>query len=154
MALLEAAIEGLKSAADHYVKDLQVMSDEEVLQSVGGSARKPVDFSFEVGLINLRIAARLRGEEPPPTPDGEWWEAPAELRTKVAITEYLKTSCETLAIAASKLSDDEIEKPIGAPGHEQPALMMINFAAMHTMYHDAQLNFIQSLKGDLEVHWS
>jgi len=154
MALLPSAIASMKGSADHYLQDLEVMTDQDVMESFGGAARKPVDFSYELGLINLRIAARIRGDEPPPFPDGDGWAvAPEELRSKAAITEYMKSSFDTLLDASSKLSEEDTEKLVGNPGHEQPILALIHFASLHTMYHDAQLNFIQTLKGDLEMHW-
>ena len=30
---------------------------------------------------------------------------------------------------------------------------LVNFSLMHTMYHAAQLNFIQSMSGDMKMHW-
>jgi hypothetical protein len=30
----------------------------------------------------------------------------------------------------------------------------MHFASMHTMYHGGQLNLVQAMAGDLEVHWS
>jgi len=29
----------------------------------------------------------------------------------------------------------------------------VYFIGMHNMYHDAQLNYVQELNGDLEMHW-
>jgi hypothetical protein len=36
---------------------------------------------------------------------------------------------------------------------ERPAYALVFFVSMHTMYHDAQLNFIQCLAGDGQMHW-
>jgi len=153
MTLLDRAIASLQSAARNYEKDLAAMTDEQLMQSAGGAARKPVDFTFETALINRRIAARIRGEEPEPEPEGEWWEAPEELRNRAAITEYMRASCQAILDAASGLSEEEAEKPIGESGSERPPISFIHFAALHTMYHCAQLNFIQTLSGDLSMHW-
>jgi hypothetical protein len=151
---MENAIKGMTQAAEFYAKDLASMSDEQILGAAGGAARKPVDFTYEVALINRRIAARLRGVEPPPTPEGDaFWTAPPELNSKTAISQYMASACQELIDAAKALPDSEWDKPVGAPGREEPAYAMVNFASMHAMYHDAQLNFIQSLCGDVAMHW-
>ena len=130
------------------------MTEEQILGSAGGDARKPVDFTYEVALINRRIAARLKSEEPPAMPQGEAWiVAPEELQSKAAIIEYMTASSNELLEAAKALPESDAAKMIGAPGKEEPAYTFVSFATMHTMYHDAQLNFIQSLAGDLKVHW-
>ena len=58
MEILKAAIESLETCANFYVKDLEAMSEEQILGTDGGAARKPVDFTYEVAYNNVRIAAR------------------------------------------------------------------------------------------------
>lgn len=154
MGPMESAVKSIEHAAKHYMQDLDAMSEDQIMQSAGGSARKAVDFTFEVALINRRLAARLRGAEPPAQPDGDdWWTAPEELQSKVAITDYMRAAMDDLLDAAKSIPESEGGKLVGSPGHERPAFALAEFASMHTMYHDAQLNFIQSLSGDLAMHW-
>jgi hypothetical protein len=151
---MEIAVQSLERAVKSYVQDLEILSDSQVMNSAGGSARSPVDFTYEVALINLRIAARLSGQEPPAAPEGDdWWIAPDDIRSKAGITKYFQDSGAALASAAKAMPEADIAKLTGAPGSERPAYALVNFAALHTMYHDAQLNFIQSLAGDLKTHW-
>jgi hypothetical protein len=152
---MESAVKGIEHAVKNYNQDLEALTEEQILGCAGGAARKPVDFTYEVALINLRIAARLNGLEPPPAPEGdEWWVAPDELRSKSAISEYMRSASLELIEAAKAIPEEEGSKLVGPPGSERPAFALTNFASMHTMYHDAQLNFIQSLHGDLDMHWS
>jgi len=154
MGPMDAALKAMESAASFYSKDLEALPEEQILNSAGGSARKPVDFTYEVGLINRQVAARLRGDEPPASPEGDdWWVAPEELRSKAAIAAYIAEGCQEIIAAACALPAEEIGKMIGSPGRERPAYALVQFASMHTMYHDAQLNFIQSLSGDSKMHW-
>jgi hypothetical protein len=151
---MSRAARSIESAARHYLEDLEAMSDAQIMEPAAGKARKAVDFTYEVALINRRLAARILGTQPDPEPEGdEWWVAPENLQSKTAITEYMKSACEELVAAAKTIPDEDFERPVGAPGEEQPAFALVNFAALHTMYHDAQLNFIQELDGDLSMHW-
>jgi hypothetical protein len=124
------------------------------LRSAGGSTRKPVDFTYEVAFLNRQIAARLRGEEPQPSPEGdEWMVAPEELQSKSAIADYLRAGCEEVIAAAKAIPEQDEGKLVGRPGTERPAYALVFFTSMHTMYHDAQLNYIQCLAGDSTMHW-
>jgi hypothetical protein len=154
---MECAISSIEHAITHYMQDLEAMSEEQIVGCAGGAARKPVDFTYEVAIVNKRIAARLRGTTPPQEPleteGSDWWVAPSELQSKEAITAYMRQANEDLLSAAKAIPEEEGDKLVGAPGAERPAFAMAQFAALHTMYHDAQLNFIQTLAGDLNVHW-
>ena len=154
MGPMEAAAAGMESAAKNYLGDLEAMSEAQILESAGGTARSAVDFTFETAIINKRIAARLNGVEPPAMPEGEGWTvAPEELRSKSAIAEYMKSACDELIAVAKTKSEEDGAQLMPLFGGEKPTFYAVNFAAMHTMYHCAQLNFIQSLAGDMEVHW-
>ena len=151
---MDAAIKGMENAAKFYANDLEALTEEQILTSPGGTARKAIDFTYEVAFLNHQFAARLCGEEPIPSPDGDdWMTAPTELQTKEAIAAYLADGCAKVISAAQAIPEAEIGKMVGTPGRERPAYALVNFAAMHTMYHDAQLNYIQSLSGDDKMHW-
>jgi len=155
MGPMESAVKSIKHATSHYLQDLDAMSEDQILNSAGGAARCPVDFTYETALVNRRLAARLSETEPPVMPDGDpWLVAPEELRSKAAITAFMKESCEVLLSAAQSIPESESGKLVGSPGREEPAFALAEFASLHIMYHDAQLNFIQALNGDLAVHWS
>ena len=154
MSPMENAIAAVEQTTAFYIKDLEVRTDEQLMQSAGGTARKAIDFSYEVGEVLLAFVARLKGLEPTPSPSGDDWAvAPEELKSKTAIIEYITTAANELVATAKAIPADEIDKLVGAPGRQRPAWALVQFGATHTMYHDAQLNFIQSLNGDIKMHW-
>jgi hypothetical protein len=150
---MEYAVKAMESAARNYRKDLEAMTEEQVVGSVGGGARRVVDFTYEVALLNRDAAARIMGIEQPVTPEGEeWWVAPAELQSKQAIYDFMVECCSEL-IDAAKANIETWDKNIGLEGKIRPAYDLVNFSMMHTMYHCAQLNYIQSLASDMKMHW-
>ncbi len=154
MGPMQAATESIETATNFYTRDLDALTEEQILGCAGGVARKAVDFTYEVALINIRIASRLRGVEPPAWPATEGFvSAPDELLSKAAILEYFAASTAEILTAAKAIPEEEAGKLVGPEGKQDPAFKMASFAAMHTMYHDAQLNFIQSLAGDGGMHW-
>ncbi len=49
-----------------FAKDLELLSEEQVMNSPGGAARRPIDYVHEVTVVNRGIACQLRGEDPNP----------------------------------------------------------------------------------------
>lgn len=155
MGPMQSAISGIEQSTGFYARDLEALTEEQILSCAGGVSRKPVDFTYEVALVNKRIAARFRGIEPPVWPQSEGFVcAPDELLSKAAICEYMANATAELLDAARSLSEEDGAKLIGPEDRQEPAYAMAYFTVMHTMYHDAQLNFVQSLAGDGAMHWS
>jgi hypothetical protein len=154
MGPLAFAIQGFENATTNYVKDLEALTDDQILQSAGGSARPAVDFTYEVAIINARVGARIAGVEPPEFPSAEGWvNAPDEYRTKAAIIEFFQSTNASVLEAAKALTEEDGNRLIPFYTGDRPIYSVLGFVTMHTAYHDAQLNFIQSLAGDLSMHW-
>ena len=60
---------------------------------------------------------------------------------------------EALA-AALTTAGDRLGETVQAPWGEQLSLYQLSqVAANHILYHDGQLNYLQALKGDGDMHW-
>ena len=79
--------------------------------------------------------------------------APAELRTKAAAIENVKSSLDEVLEAWNALPAQDVFRTVQLKSGEAHPLDFAFMAAYHTGYHDAQLNYIQSLNGDMAVHW-
>ena len=56
--------------------------------------------------------------------------------------------------AITSASDEALNAVVNAPwGMPTPVFILAQIAVSHIWYHDGQLNYIQSLLGDGEVHW-
>ena len=143
----------LEFGRDAYLKDLAVMSEADLVGGMGGEERKGIDFSYEVALVNRRFACRIRGQEPEPWPEGDWVTAPADQKTKDAVIAGVRDSMNDLIKAWSEIPAKDMNKVIPVPSGETSPLDLVFSCCWHTGYHDAQLNYIQELKGDLKMHW-
>ena len=143
----------LEFGRDAYIKDLESMSEEDLMNGMGGSERKAIDFTYEVSLANRRFASRIRGEEPEPWPEGGWVTAPEDQKTKAAAIAGIKESMKQLIDAWENTPTDEITRTIVVPSGETSPLDLVFSCCWHSGYHDAQLNYLQELKGDLKMHW-
>jgi uncharacterized damage-inducible protein DinB len=148
----------LRTLADDVKKmfeqDLSALSDEAVTHGFAGDARAAVDFSYEVAVVNRRFATVIRGETPGPWPFEGWAVAPEGFRTAESAKAEVSASIDALVAAVDALPDEELTKEITRPdGSTANPLAMFTFCLIHTSYHDGQLNYLQSLRGDTEVHW-
>ncbi len=151
--LKKHAHEAIKGAADRYLSDLRSLTDEQFSQSPGGTARPPADFTYEVMFINERIAKRLRGEDPGPFKFEGWMKAPSDFGTREEVVAKFEKSTNQIIEALETTPVEEMERKITTPGGETSPFDLVTFGALHINYHDAQLNYIQSLNGDTEMHW-
>ena len=141
-----------ESGIEGFVKDLGALTHEDLNRSFGSGSRCAYDFIYEVGVINRRVAFRLRSEDPGPMPwkfGEEWLQAPDDFKTKETALEHMTSTAAELVAAVG----DDVTRGVTVGEKVTPAYQLVNFATFHTGYHDAQLNFIQSLAGDMAVHW-
>jgi hypothetical protein len=144
-------LDTVNSSIDRICKDLDSMTQEELDRSING-ARSGFDFIYEVGVVNDLIAERLKGNNPAspfPEEEGKYLVAPDDMKDIEKLKSFLRQSAEHLVEA---LGDDLTREVPGFSG-SVPAYQRVLFSAIHAMYHDGQLNYIQSMKGDFQVHW-
>lgn len=145
--------EQVRGAKDKYLKDLEALDEGALRSSPGGTARTPYDFTYEVVYVNRRIAARLRGEDPGPFSGEGWIRAPEDCQNKVRMATDLRESTDAVLKAWEALPSTELEKKIPVANSETTPIEMMTLCSVHLNYHDAQLNFLQTLLGDDEMHW-
>ena len=157
MTFKEYLHKGITMSRDFYLKDLDALPEDKLGVSPGGQARTPYDFTWEVVVVNNRVASQLKGEDPGawPFPDG-WAVAPDDVKSKETIKAKLSESVDNVLAAMDAKSEEELTNKFTPEGQEQETTFanMCNLVAYHTGYHGAQLNYIQSMLGDMEVHWS
>ncbi len=143
-----------RQLAGMYVADLKALDESAILNSAGGAARTANDFTAEVAGFNLMTAKRLRGEEVPERTDEDRAAFTALFSTKDVCVNMLSSSAEELASAIESASDESMAEVVTMPwGQDMSKWELANLCANHILYHDGQLNFIQSLSGDGEMHW-
>lgn len=145
----------VKEAGKMYVQDLEAMPENVLQASPGGVARRPLDYSYEIAVINKRITHRLRGEDPGvwPGPAEGFIVAPSEYSTKDAAVKFVRSSFDNLTAAWETVEENDLERKIETPTGDTSPLDLISMAASHASYHDGQLNYAQCIAGDGEVHW-
>ena len=152
--LKEHLVGKLEFAKKAYLGDLNAMDEGQLTSTSGGSSRTPADFTYEIVVINNRISKRMRGEDPGEFKFDGWVKAPEDFQSKDTIVAELDKSVTEIIDAFAKVPDDEMFRKIETPSGETCPMDLAGFAATHMTYHDAQLNYIQAMKGDEEMHWN
>lgn len=150
--LKQHILESLSDDAKAYVQDFEALSHEQLAVSPGGSARTGYDITYEVVLVNERISQRLASIDPGKWPYEGWVVAPPEAQNKEELMKRFKSSIDAIAKSIEAL-DDELSGGYVADGKEQSFSGIAGMAVWHMGYHGGQLNYIQSLHGDMELHW-
>ena len=143
-----------RQLAGMYVADLKALDETAILNSAGGTARTVGDFTAEVSGFNLMTAKKLGGEDFPARTDEEKAAFTALFSSKDVCIKMLSSSAEELASAIESASEESMTEVVTLPwGQDMSKWELANLCANHILYHDGQLNFIQSLSGDGEMHW-
>ncbi len=152
--LKEYTLKNLDQSMGFYVKDLEAMTDEACANKPNGVGRSAIDYTYEVAFVNRMISARMRGEEPAAWPWNDGWATAPEGYTRQQAIEDLKQSAGELRNAIEGMDESQLRQLTETPnGRITSPFDRANFAAMHMMYHDAQLNYCQAMNGDLDMHW-
>lgn len=153
--LKEFISEKIAQASGFYVNDIEALDHETLDKSPGGKARSGYDFTHEVIVVNNRIATQLRGEDPGAWPFEDGWAVcPDSDRNKEAAISQIKSSTQAILDALKNVPSEKFNEKFKIGERETTFSSMANLAGVHMMYHAAQLNYLQAMQGDEEVHWS
>lgn len=146
---------GIRKVGQTYASDLQHISDEQLRTSPMGAARAPITFTAECIGFNLLCAKLISGEQAERMSGEEREQFYASVDSGEKARRMLAMSTENLASTLEKLSDDQVFATVQAPwGDTMKAYALAQMAAMHMMYHDGQVNYVQALYGDDVNHWA
>lgn len=149
----EKTLNSLKRVYRFFLQDMENLPPEVFEKSLGGKARTVADIACEVRLSNDRLYRDLLGQPSNEQPNG-WAIAPEDARTKEAAIRLFQASSEQVLGVIEGMSLEEVETVV--PGVLGDASRADHCRAMtvHLFYHSGQLNFIQTLLGDSDIHWS
>jgi hypothetical protein len=145
-----------RGAANLLSSDLKAISAAQQDACPGGSARPALDVVAECAMVNGRVAHFILHGEAPPRPSSEEREALlASYDSQQKALAFLEGETAKLVGAldgldAARLGETTDEIFFGRP---MTLFQIAEMPAVHMMYHDGQLNYIQALHGDTEMHW-
>lgn len=146
-------LDSVRRIGGMYANDLSFVPSDKVAGCPMGSARSPLDFTAEVAGFNYYVASTLKGNSAKTPEEREAFQKSIDSLEKAR--QALDSSVETLADAISSLDEEGLTREVSTPwGDTVSAYRLANMCVMHMMYHDGQINYIQTLYGDCENHWT
>jgi hypothetical protein len=147
------AITKVEDARNYYRQDLEALPDEAFDRSPGGVARTPAHFTYEIMCVNDRFMKRIIGEDPGPFSTDLFATTPDEFRNKAGGLDGFVKSMDRFLEVLKAVPQEEILRQITVPSGTTSPYDLAMFCASHVNYHDGQLNYIQALNGDADIHW-
>ena len=134
------------------VKDIKHLTDEQLSASPGGKAKSPLEFIAEVGLVNHAMADILLGKEA--RSEESFATKIPEYNTREKAVSILESGTKAICEAIDQTAVEDFHTSVTAPwGAPATKFFLASMAGTHAMYHDGQLNYLQAMGGDTEVHW-
>lgn len=147
-------LERLAFARQLFGADIHAMSSDDLAASGGGQSRCGYDFIFEmVGFYETFAGLLVSGPSDIEGPQGGWVRAPKEFCNKNSAVAAMNAAGEIFIQAIERYSGDFVSDLFASPVGPFTPLGMANLAVWHTMYHSGQLNYIQTIRGDVAFHW-
>jgi len=130
------------------------MHPEHLSKTGGGESRCGYDFLYEmIGFFSTLGSLLETGPGDISGPDGSWVRAPQEFHHKENALAAFGSAADGFTRALENYSGDFVNDVFPSPVGPFTPLGMANLAVWHTMYHSGQLNYIQTMHGDVAFHW-
>jgi hypothetical protein len=144
----------LEQVVKGYVSDFGHIPEDKRNVVPMGKARTPHDFTVECVGFNKWAARTIRGEPADPSKKEERQAFLDSLSTSELAINALNQSVAEITTALSNLTDEDLAREITMPWGSPAALCEAPItAAFHMAYHMGQINYIQALYGDDQMHW-
>lgn len=140
--------------AARLINDLNAIPDDHEDHCPGGCARSGVNIVAECAVVNRAVATFLAtGTAVRPKPE-ERDALIASYDTKAKAREFLSQETAKLIEAIKSLDPETLGETVNFfPTRTTDRFAVASLPAGHMAYHDGQLNYIQTLYGDNQIHW-
>ncbi|MFM9873093.1 MAG: DinB family protein [Fimbriimonadaceae bacterium] len=134
-------------------KDMDATSEEDFACCPGGKARPATNYIAEAGLFNTVVSEVVTNPENAIDMQSRY-EVLKEITTKDQSREMFTKGCRDLEAAIESTSAEDLATEVTAPwGMPSTKGKLLMWGINHSMYHLGQLNQLQLIKGDEDVHW-
>jgi hypothetical protein len=142
----------LQGVTGMYLADVAALPEDKWTATFGGCTRPASELTGDALNFLAWTTHVLKGEA---APDMRETMGPmiARCGTKESASEAMKEVTAAFSAAFMAASDEALNATVAVPWGESPLFGICNTAVSHIWYHDGQLNYIQSLLGDDQVHW-
>ena len=144
----------LAGLTDMYTKDVKAIPEDKWHATHGGCTKSASELTADaIGMLDWTTEA-LKGNVVEVTESYVGGPLKEACATKEGTVAKLASSSAAFSVALAGASDEALNSMVTPPWKmDAPLYILANIAVSHLWYHDGQLNYIQSLLGDDQVHW-
>lgn len=158
-ATVEAARKETLAARDALLATYAAVPEEKLTWSPGGPARDATWMVAHTGLANQAFSIMLRGEMPPMPEDpdeiGEAIRNTGKGMTSRSEAEGLvREHTDAVLSSLDEMTDERLDSTLQTPFGPMPMRFWLEVPYRHMYSHKAQLDYMQTIWGDLDEHVS
>ncbi len=147
-----------QEACDYLLKTFSFVPDDKLNWSPAESARTALQLVVHCGLSNKAFASIMRGEDIPMPADmsdfrGLLRGMEAQITDRTAAIELAKESTKTIIEAISEVTEETFATSPSSPFGPMPMPFWMTLAGMHMKAHACQMDYLQTIYGDVEDHF-
>ena len=152
MSVQKLAVKVNREIAENIIRTVTAMPEEKVTWRPMDEGRDALDMLIEVAEINF-MGARVFQDRAVPTPDPEQRERMRrETDTREKGIALLRSSVDALAAAIEAFPDEHLDDTLQIRIFTKSFAELMVFVYAHSSYHFGQINYVQTLYGDREMH--
>lgn len=143
-----------ETGAKYIANNINAIAEDKRNEVPAGNARSPLYIVAEAASVNGMVAKMLTGETME-RPSSEQTEAYLKtFDTAEKALAFLTKETDSLLAAIDALDESTLGDIIPTPIGERTRFGLAEIPMWHMSYHDGQLNYIQTMLGDKEMHWN
>jgi len=143
-----------RQAAEGLARSVLAMPPEKQTWQPEDTARSALDQIAECGAVNLWMARIFQERAVPPLDMGQLDRLKAENNTQEKALTLLQAGTKALVAAIEALAPEYLDDTVQLPWKEAPSTLaeVMIMPYWNMVYHLGQINYIQTLYGDQEMH--
>lgn len=146
--------EQTRMAKERLLKTFGFVPDDRLTWSPSPTAKSALQIVAHTGTSNYVLAGILRGDASIGTPEGhaKAHEAEAAVTTRESAVKLIEESTEAVLAALDTIAPDQLGRMVAAPWRTAPMTFWMGLPALHMQGHAAQIDYLQTVWGDGEIH--
>ena len=154
---VEFAVSFADSARTRLLHTLEHIPDDKLDWSPAPGAKSAIRIAAHAALSSGNFVSLLRGDPMPDMPFEEMLAgmvaAEVAVKTRAQVIELINTNCDSAIAALKAITPARMAEEVQTPFRPMPVPFIMTLVGRHMDSHAAQIDYIQTLWGDSEMHF-
>ncbi len=153
---IEQAKQAVNTAKDRLLKTFSFVPNDKLNWSPSPTAKNALRIAAHAAVGNYANASLIRGEKLKTTSPSEMmafvYAEEKKVTSRDQAVKLIEDSCKTVLAALDGLTEQKMATSVASPFGTFPMMFWMNFPSSHMEYCAAQIDYLQTIWGDLEIH--